>query len=188
VEVARDLLGRRLARVDEGVAIAGRIVETEAYIGSEDLACHASKGRTKRTEVMFGPPGVAYVYLIYGMYHCLNAVTEGEGFPAAVLIRAVEPEVGIQGRTDGPGRLCRAMGIDRTLNGVDLTGETLFIASGDRPQGQPPDDALVDSGPRVGIEYAGEWTDKPWRFWLKGNRYVSRAPKRRQPDKAGPTS
>jgi DNA-3-methyladenine glycosylase len=174
------LLGRSLIHVAEesgaeaGERRVGRIVETEAYVGSEDLACHASKGRTPRTAVMFGPPGYAYVYLIYGMYHCLNAVTEREGFAAAVLIRAVEPLAGIEGRTDGPGRLCRAMGIDRALNGADLTGDRLFITAGDRSARRPVPPDLVESGPRVGVDYAGEWVLKPWRFWLKGNRWVSR--------------
>ena len=118
VTVARSLIGKYLVRAIEGRILAGKIVEVEAYVGPEDKACHASKGRTQRTEVLFGPPGVAYVYLIYGMYHCLNVVTEREEFPSAVLIRAIE----IDGELiDGPGRLCRALQIDRRLNRVDLT-------------------------------------------------------------------
>ena len=152
----------------------GRIVETEAYVGQEDLACHASKGRTPRTAVMFGPPGHVYVYFIYGMYHCLNAVTEREGFAAAVLIRAVEPLEGIHGRSDGPGRLCRAMGIDRSLNGADLTEGQLVITRGDRGTREAVPADAVASGPRVGVGYAGEWAEKPWRFWLAGNPWVSR--------------
>jgi len=174
LDVARDLLGRRLVCAGGGTQRAGRIVEAEAYIGPEDLACHASRGRTPRTEVMFGPPGYAYVYIVYGMHHCLNAVTEREGFPAAVLIRALEPEAGLDSRTDGPGRLCRALAIDRSFNGADLTGPRLFVEAGDRPASTPIAEELVASGSRVGVGYAGEWADKPWRFWLKGNRWVSR--------------
>ena len=158
--VARSLIGKYLVRVIDGRVLAGKIVEVEAYVGSQDRACHASKGRTQRTDVMFGPAGVAYVYLVYGMYHCLNVVTEREEFPSAVLIRAVE----IDGRLiDGPGRLCRALQIDRRLNRVDLTsGESLWFE--DRR-------VLVKGGdvvahPRIGVDYAGEWAKKPWRFRL----------------------
>lgn len=160
VQVARSLIGKYLVRVIDGRVLAGKIVEVEAYVGSQDRACHASKGRTQRTDVMFGPAGVAYVYLVYGMYHCLNVVTEREEFPSAVLIRAVE----IDGELiDGPGRLCRALQIDRRLNRVDLTsGESLWFE--DRR-------VLVKGGdvvahPRIGVDYAGEWAKKPWRFRL----------------------
>lgn len=173
-DVARDLLGRRLVCARGDQVRAGRIVETEAYIGPEDLACHAARGRTRRTEVMFGPPGVAYVYLIYGMYHCLNAVTEDAGYPAAVLIRAIEPEVGVQARTDGPGRLCRALGIVRSFNGEALAGGRLFIEVGERPADVPEPLAPVVVGPRIGVAYAGEWASRPWRYWLANNRWVSR--------------
>ena len=161
VTVARSLIGKYLVRVIDGRMLAGKIVEVEAYIGPQDKACHASKGRTQRTDVMFGPGGVAYVYLIYGMYHCLNVVTEREEFPSAVLIRAIE----INGELiDGPGRLCRALQIDRRFNRADLTtGESLWFE--DRG-------ALVERGdvgayPRVGVDYAGEWAKKPWRFRLR---------------------
>ncbi|MEK6606151.1 MAG: DNA-3-methyladenine glycosylase, partial [Myxococcota bacterium] len=123
--VARDLLGCVLVHEAGGVRRAGRIVEVEAYVGQDDRACHAARGRTRRTEVMFGPPGRAYVFLVYGMHHCLNVVTEREGFPAAVLLRALEPldlPEGIDGSASGPGRLCRAMAVDRRMNGADLTG------------------------------------------------------------------
>ena len=161
VQVARSLIGKYLVRVVDGRTIEGTIVEVEAYVGSQDRACHASKGRTQRTDVMFGSGGVAYVYLIYGMYHCLNVVTEREEFPSAVLIRAIE----IDGELiDGPGRLCRALQIDRRLNRVDLTtGESIWfedrgvlVARGD-----------VGTHPRVGVDYAGEWAKKPWRFRLR---------------------
>ena len=129
LQVARDLLGSRLVRILEGIKLAGLITETEAYIGEEDLACHARAGRTPRTAVMYGEPGHAYVYFTYGNHWMLNIVTEREGFPAAVLIRAIHPVEGVevilqrrQGRdTLGPGKLCQALGIDKDLNGVDVT-------------------------------------------------------------------
>ena len=141
--------------------LAGKIVEVEAYVGPQDKACHASKGRTPRTEVLFGPPGVAYVYLIYGMYHCLNVVTEREEFPSAILIRAIE----IDGELiDGPGRLCRALQIDRCLNRVDLTTcKSLWFED----QGILVERGDVGAYPRVGVDYAGEWAKKPWRFRLR---------------------
>ncbi len=183
VEVARKLLGKYLVhRTAEGMR-RGRIVETEAYVGPEDRASHASRGKTKRTAVMFGPPGVAYVYVIYGMHHCLNVVTEQEGYPAAVLIRAVEPvlsdeeqeqlrpgDLTIAKLANGPGKLCRYMGIDRRLNGADLCGSELYIEDwGERVR---PEDIVATT--RIGVEYAGEWKQKPWRFYLKGNPCVSK--------------
>src|SRR5215218_2863280 len=114
--VAKDLLGKVLVHSENGIRRAGIIVETEAYVGEHDLAAHSSKGRTARTEVMFGPPGHAYVYLIYGMYDCFNVVTERDGYAAAVLVRGVAPVTGCDGKTDGPGKLCRAMHITRALN------------------------------------------------------------------------
>jgi len=161
VTVARSLIGKYLVRVIDGRILAGKIVEVEAYIGPQDKACHASKGRTRRTDVMFGPGGVAYVYLIYGMYHCLNVVTEREEFPSAVLIRAIE----IDGELiDGPGRLCRALQIDRRLNRADLTtGESLWFED----RGGLVERGAVGAHPRVGVDYAGEWAKKPWRFRLR---------------------
>ncbi len=175
-EVAIDLLGRRLVRAGPEGVRAGRIVETEAYVGPDDRASHASRGRTARTSIMFGPPGYAYVYLIYGQHYCLNAVTEREGFPAAVLIRALEPEASVPGRTDGPGRLCRALGIDRSLNGADLVGECLWIEEGDRPCAVPLPLECLATGRRIGVDYAGEWAARPWRFWLRNSRWVSVSP------------
>ena len=161
VQVARSLIGQYLVRVIDGRLLAGKIVEVEAYVGSEDKACHASKGRTQRTEVLFGPPGVAYVYLIYGMYHCLNVVTEREEFPSAVLIRAIEVDGEL---IDGPGRLCRALQIDRRLNRVDLTtGESLWFED----RGVLVERGDVGTHPRVGVDYAGAWAKKPWRFRLR---------------------
>ena len=161
VTVARSLIGKYLVRVIDGCILAGKIVEVEAYVGSEDKACHASKGRTQRTDVLFGPGGVAYVYLIYGMYHCLNVVTEREQFPSAVLIRAIE----IDGELiDGPGRLCRALQIDRRLNRVDLTtGDAIWFED----RGVLVEKRDVGAHPRVGVDYAGEWAKKPWRFRLR---------------------
>jgi DNA-3-methyladenine glycosylase len=176
-EVAVDLLGRRLVCVSQadGVIRAGIIVETEAYVGPEDLASHASRGRTARSEVMFGPAGIAYVYLIYGMHHCFNAVTGPEGFPAAVLVRALEPETGTEVRTNGPGLVCRALQIDRSYNGADLTGKPLFVESGDRPVGVPLPVRPVHFGPRVGVGYAGDWAHRPLRFWLADSKWFSKA-------------
>ena len=161
VTVARSLIGKYLVRVLNGRTLAGKIIEVEAYVGPEDKACHASKGRTRRTDVMFGPGGVAYVYLIYGMYHCLNVVTEREECPSAVLIRAIE----INGELiDGPGRLCRALQIDRRLNRADLTtGESLWFED----RGALVERGAVGAHPRVGVDYAGEWAKKPWRFRLR---------------------
>ena len=161
VTVARSLIGKYLVRVIEGRSVAGRIVEVEAYVGPEDKACHASNGRTPRTDVMFGSGGIAYVYLIYGMYHCLNVVTEREGFPSAVLIRAIELEGGL---IDGPGKLCRALQIDRSLNRADLTsGESLWFED----RGEAVGRGSIEAHPRVGVDYAGEWAKKPWRFRLR---------------------
>lgn len=161
VTVARSLIGKYLVRVIEGRRVAGRIVEVEAYVGPEDKACHASKGRTQRTDVMFGSGGIAYVYLIYGMYHCLNVVTEREGFPSAVLIRAIELDGAL---IDGPGKLCRALQIDRSLNRADLTsGESLWFED----RGESVGRGSIEAHPRVGVDYAGEWAKKPWRFRLR---------------------
>ena len=161
VTVARSLIGKYLVRVVDGRILAGKIVEVEAYVGSEDKACHASKGRTPRTDVMFGPAGVAYVYLIYGMYHCLNVVTEREECPSAVLIRAIELDGEL---IDGPGRLCRALQIDRRLNCADLTtGESLWFED----RGALVERGNVEAHTRIGVDYAGEWAKKLWRFRLR---------------------
>ncbi len=158
LQVARSLLGKYLVRENGQRRIVAKIVEVEAYVGPEDRASHASRGRTPRTEVMFGPPGVAYVYLIYGMHHCLNVVTEREGYPAAVLIRAVEVASGL---VDGPGRVCRMLQIDRRLNRLDLTqGRALWIE--DRGRRLPG--ARIAAYPRIGVAYAGKWAAMPWRF------------------------
>ncbi|WP_422928427.1 DNA-3-methyladenine glycosylase [Singulisphaera sp. PoT] len=167
--VAQELLGMLLVRRSGDETRVGRIVETEAYLGPHDLAAHSSKGRTPRTEVMFGPPGHAYVYLIYGMYHCMNVVTQAEGLASAVLLRALEPVENIEGRTQGPGLLCRAMGIDRTLNRHDLLSDDFFVA---RPEAEEPFEIVTR--PRIGVDYAGEWAERPLRYYIAGNRYVSK--------------
>jgi DNA-3-methyladenine glycosylase len=158
--VARSLIGKYLVRSIDGRELAGKIIEVEAYVGSQDRACHASKGRTARTDVLFGRAGVAYVYLIYGMYHCLNVVTEQEEFPAAVLIRAVEIDGEI---IDGPGRLCRTLQIDRGLNRLDMTsGASLWLED----RGLHVEEKAVSAYPRIGVDYAGVWAKKLWRFRL----------------------
>lgn len=180
VEVARELLGKFLVREHPDGITVGRIIETEAYVGPQDKACHASRGRTPRTEVMFGPAGHAYVYFVYGFHHMLNIVTEPVGFPAAVLIRAVEPLEGIalmkrrrqteepRNLASGPGKLCEAFAIDRTLNGTDLCGPLLYVRNGGEA------DLKIAAKPRIGVDYAGEWKEKRWRFLIPGNPFVSR--------------
>ena len=167
--VARELLGKYLVHVWRCVERVGRIVEVEAYLGSHDLAAHSSKGLTERTKVMFGPPGHAYVYLIYGMYNCMNVVTEKEGHGSAVLLRAIEPVKNIAGRTQGPGLLCRAMHIDQRLNAHDLLSDGFYIAA--PPKSEPLE---IVKRPRVGVDYAGSWAKRHLRFYLKGNSFVSR--------------
>jgi len=161
--VARSLIGKYLVREDKKKIIAGKIIEVEAYVGPQDKACHASKGRTARTDVLFSPAGVAYVYLIYGMYHLLNVVTEREDFPAAVLIRAIEVD-GLL--IDGPGKLSRALHIDRSFNRIDMTrGEGLWLED----RGVQVPRTRIGAFPRIGVDYAGAWAKKPWRFRLIGN-------------------
>jgi DNA-3-methyladenine glycosylase len=160
-EVAPDLLGAILVHGPR----RARIVETEAYLGLDDKAAHASKGLTPRTRVLFGPPGHAYVYLIYGIHHCLNFVTSPPGDPGCVLIRALEPLEGLHESASGPGRLTRAMAIGLSHYGADLTRGPLTVHRGPKPA-EP-----IASGPRIGIR---ENTDWPLRFWLEGNPHVSR--------------
>jgi DNA-3-methyladenine glycosylase len=168
--VARSLLGKYLVRQNGTGTMAGKIVEVEAYVGPHDLACHASKGRTLRTEVLFGPPGISYVYMIYGMYHCLNVVTQKPEYPAAVLIRAVDVEGHL---IDGPGRLCQAFSIDRSLNRIDMTTRGhLWIED----RGTKIPRQKIAALPRIGVDYAGEWAQKPFRFRVSEySRNVSRA-------------
>jgi DNA-3-methyladenine glycosylase len=180
VDVAKQLLGKYLVRNHSQGVTVGRIVETEAYIGPHDLACHASHGRTPRTEVMFGPAGHAYVYFVYGVHYMLNLVTEAFNHPAAVLIRALEPIDGIElmqtrrkteKRRDlcsGPGKLCQAFAIDRSLNAADLCGDIIHVED----RGAPVPKLLAK--PRIGVDYAGKWKDKPFRFLARGNEFVSR--------------
>jgi DNA-3-methyladenine glycosylase len=167
--VARDLLGKWLVHATCGTRRIGRIVEVEAYLGPDDLASHSSKGLTPRTRVMFGPPGHAYVYLVYGMHCCMNVVTERDGHASAVLLRAVEPVRNIEGPTRGPGRLCKSMGIDRRRNAHDLTSDDFHVAD---PPGPAP--ISIVKRPRVGVDYAGPWARRLLRFYIRGNPYVSR--------------
>jgi len=167
--VARELLGKFLIHHTGGVPHIGKIVEVEAYLGEHDLAAHSSKGRTERTEIMFGPPGHAYVYFIYGMHFCMNVVTEREGHASAVLLRALEPVANLTGRTCGPALLCRAMKIDRRLNGHDLLSDDFFIAEADSA-----DKTVIVRRPRIGVDYAKHWAKRLLRFYLKGNRFISR--------------
>lgn len=169
ITVAKELLGKQLIHESAGVKRIGKIVEVEAYLGPHDLAAHSAKGLTERTRVMFGPPGHAYVYLIYGMYHCMNVVTEREGHASAVLLRALEPVKNIEGRTQGPGLLCRAMGIDRRLNAHDLLSDNFFIAA---PEEIEP--FTIVKRPRIGVDYAKHWAKRHLRFYLKGNPFISR--------------
>jgi DNA-3-methyladenine glycosylase len=167
--VAHELLGKHLVHVVAGVERVGRIVEVEAYLGPHDLAAHSARGLTRRTRIMFGPPGHAYVYLIYGMHWCMNVVTQAEGTASAVLLRAVEPVRNIEARTRGPALLTRAMGIDGRLNGHDLLSDELFVAD-------PRDDARIRivKRPRIGVDYAGHWARRLLRFYIRGNAFISR--------------
>lgn len=182
VAIAKELLGKVLVTVWDGEITSGRIVETEAYAGELDRASHASKGRTERTEVMFGSGGHAYVYLCYGIHQMFNIVTAKEGVPHAILIRAVEP---IEGRdlmlqrtgkkkwdetiTSGPGRVGKAFGFHTSQCGIDLTGDELYIAD----DGFKVDATELVSSPRIGVDYAGEHAEWHYRFYLKNNPYVS---------------
>jgi DNA-3-methyladenine glycosylase len=182
--VARELLGQVLVvPAADGARVSGLIVETEAYRGPEDRASHAYGGRrTGRTETMYQVGGTAYVYFVYGMYHQFNVVTNVTQVPHAVLVRALEPIEGIElmrsrrpghadaDLTNGPGKLCVALGIDRTLDGADLLGDRVWIEEGEGPVPR----SSISCGPRIGIDYAGEWAMKPWRFWLRGHPSVSR--------------
>lgn len=170
--VAQDLLGKYLVHHGEGKKCIGKIVEVEAYLGSHDLAAHSAKGLTKRTRVMFGPPGHAYVYLIYGMYHCMNVVTEHEGQGSAVLIRALEPIKDITGKTKGPGLLSQAMGIDLRLNAHDLLSDNFYIMSSFCGQEGP---IKIIKRPRIGVAYAKQWAKRLLRFYIKDNPYISKS-------------
>ena len=182
--VARELLGQHIVRtLPDGTRLVCRITETEAYVGPIDKACHAyGYRRTARTETLFAPPGTAYIYLIYGMYHCLNFVTEGEGTPCAVLIRGAQPiqnaDIISENRygcktecltpyqrrhiLDGPGKLCKGLVLTRAQNGLDLLGGELYVCSA-----PSPDPEQVRVGKRIGIDYAQEAADFPWRFWIE---------------------
>jgi DNA-3-methyladenine glycosylase len=186
LSVARDCIGKHLVHANAVGTTVGRIVEAEAYRGPEDRAAHSYGGRrTARTEVMFGPPGFAYVFLVYGLHWHFNLVTTASGEPHAVLIRAVEPLEGIElmasrrglpadarDLTNGPGKLCSAFGIGREAYASDLTQPPLFLSDGPRRR--------VGRSPRIGIDYAGDWASRPWRFYDRDSPYVSRAPRARR--------
>ncbi len=190
--VARELLGKILVRSVKGNKITGRITEVEAYVGEDDLACHASRGRTPRTDIMYGKAGHAYIYLIYGMYDCLNIVTDQKNFPAAVLIRSLEPLEGINDMiinrklssslqptpyhlltklTTGPGKLTQALNITRTLNGEDLTTSQQLYVADDGFTVAAHDVAI---SPRIGVNYAGPCALYPWRYYLKDSQFLSK--------------
>jgi DNA-3-methyladenine glycosylase len=183
LDVAPDCIGKLLVHAAPEGLMVGRIVEAEAYRGPEDQAAHSANGRrTARTEVMFGPPGHAYMYLLYGTSWALNLVTGRAGEPQAVLVRALEPLRGAERMaarrgvpvtrreiSNGPGKLCHALGLDRRFYGADLTTGPLFLADGTP--------AVVASSPRINVEYAGTWAKKQWRFYERGNRYVSVPPR-----------
>jgi DNA-3-methyladenine glycosylase len=166
--VARELIGAHLVRQDGDLLRIGRIVETEAYQGPRDLAAHSARGLTPRTRVMYGPPGHAYVYLIYGFWNCLNVVTGAEGTPHAILLRALEPIAHLDGPSWGPGLLCRSMNIDRGLNAEDLCGDRLWL---EQPAVRRP--VRIARSPRIGVDYAGDWAHRPWRFYDRDSAYVS---------------
>ncbi|SIT91012.1 DNA-3-methyladenine glycosylase [Pontibacter indicus] len=184
VQVAQELLGKYLYTNYDGILTGGMIVETEAYSGTNDKACHAHLNRrTQRTEIMYHEGGVAYVYLVYGIYNLFNIITNVEGRADAVLIRAIEPTEGIEemllrrnmttpkpNLTSGPGVMSIALGIDRRHYGTSLTGDTIWIED----QGIEVPAEGIAIGPRIGIDYAGEDALLPWRFWVKGNKWVSR--------------
>jgi DNA-3-methyladenine glycosylase len=183
LDVARDLLGKRLVRLDEGTRLAGRITEVEAYIGEDDRASHASPGPTARNAPMYGLPGYTYVYLIYGVHHCLNVVTEREGFPAAILIRAIEPleglmiiqqRRGLQGPptalTCGPGRVCQALDIDRTLNHCDLCALDALLWIEDA---SPIPETQVARSPRIGVRGDPQAIEARWRYYLRDSAWLS---------------
>ena len=181
LSVAKACIGKLLVHCTKQGLSVGRIVETEAYRGPEDRAAHSFAGRrTARTEVMYGPPGHAYVFFVYGMHYQFNIVTTRAGAPHAVLVRAVEPLLGVERMakrrnlpetsrdlTNGPGKLCQAFAIGKQAYGLDLCASELFLAEGPRTRST--------AGPRIGIDYAGDWAQKPWRFFDPKSRYVSRA-------------
>jgi len=168
LEVARDLLGRLLCRrLHDGSVLRGRIVEVEAYDGPADRASHAHRGRTARNAPMFRRGGIAYVYLVYGVHHCLNVVTGDEGYPAAVLLRATESPDG-ETSASGPGRLTRAFAVDRALDGASLCDDRLWLEFG-----QTVGDREIRRTPRIGVDYAGPWARRRYRFLLAGHPAVS---------------
>ncbi len=191
LKLAKALLGKYLVRNYNKITLVGKIVETEAYYGPNDLASHASKGKTERTKIMFDRSGLAYIYLIYGMYYCFNITTEKENFPAAILIRAIEPIEGIKQMyknrnlslahypklntqvASGPGKLCQAFKIDKHLNGENLvTSQRIYLAKNNK---EIINSSQIKKAKRIGVDYAGKYKDKLWRFYLKNNNFISKA-------------
>ena len=176
VEVAHDLLGKLLVRRDGPRVRVARIVEVEAYLGERDAASHARRGPTPRAAIMFGPPGFLYVYLVYGMHHCMNVVTETDGTAGAVLLRAAEPVLGFPALDEralaGPGKTCAALDISRDQNGWDLCASDLFLAV-DRS----PSAFTTKRSARIGVAYAGAWARRRLRFYVAGNPHVSVRPR-----------
>jgi len=201
-KLASALLGKYLIRKIGKKILIGKIVETEAYYGPKDKASHASRGKTERTKIMFDHPGIAYIYQIYGMYFCLNIVTEAKDFPAAILIRAIEPIEGInimqknrnchgehsrtmtptshpstklrmtKNLTNGPSKLCQALKIDKKLNGENLiTSKQLYLAANPKERIKP---SQIQRAKRIGVDYAGSYKHKPWRYYLKNSSFVSK--------------
>lgn len=201
-KLAQSLLGKLIVRKYGHNTLIGKIVETEAYYGPKDLASHASRGKTPRTQLMFDQAGLAYIYLIYGMYYCFNIVTEAKDFPAAILIRAIEPIEGIKqmyrnrychgelsrtmtptchpstklrmtnNLTNGPAKFCQAFKIDKTLNGINLiTGQKLYLTEDEKIKLNPNQ---IKKAKRIGIDYAGAYKNKPWRYYLKNNQFISK--------------
>jgi DNA-3-methyladenine glycosylase len=168
--VAQALLGKHLLVKLGHILQRSRIVETEAYMGTQDLASHASKGRTKRTEILFGPAGKIYVYLIYGMYDMFNIIVSEENDPQAVLIRAVEPLENLTGSTNGPGKLCKSLVITRKHNGMSVLGSEVWLEEGPKPK-------CIVTTTRIGVGYAQEWAKKPLRFYDADSSFVSRKAK-----------
>jgi DNA-3-methyladenine glycosylase len=169
ITVAKELLGKYLVHVSQGIERVGKIVEAEAYLGPHDLAAHSARGLTPRTKIMFGPPGYAYVYLIYGMYYCMNVVTENEGHASAVLLRAVEPIKNITEKTKGPGLLCKALRIDKHHNGHDLLSNNFYIA-----ESFEASSFIIVKRPRIGVDYAKHWAKRLLRFYIKDNPFISK--------------
>lgn len=171
-KLAKALLGKYLVRKIGKKKLVGKIIEVEAYYGFNDKASHASIGKTERTKIMFEKPGTAYIYMVYGMYYCLNIVTEKKDFPAAILIRALEPIENIKTKTNGPGKLCKALKIDKKLNNQNLiASQKLYLAHNPKEKIKP---SQIIQAKRIGIDYAGQYKHKLWRYYINNNNFISK--------------